>query len=197
MNVLTDPGGAREAPPESKFFHFLRFSAKSLPNNRLAHPLWKLAPPLEKILDPQLEWVPQAATFSFSIRNWPNETMTWRWTGSRTLTLPHMPFLVDSFLFENCSLTCRRIVCSIWTISWSQRLGRPLCWPNRPSWTREKLFWPCWICLLSMVMSIAKKVLISNYCNFTSMYRQWLLLWKKNRKRINFWSYLNGFCNSV
>ena len=46
-------GGARDARPlGSKFFHFHAvFSRK----NRLAHPLWELAPPLGKILDPPLE----------------------------------------------------------------------------------------------------------------------------------------------
>ena len=68
-----------------------------------------------------------------------------RWTANWTLTLPHMPFPIDAFWFKICSLTCQRIVCSIWTISWSQKSGTPLCGPNQPSWIWEKLSW-WWIC---------------------------------------------------
>ena len=39
-------GGTRDArPPGPIFFIFMQFSAKKLQNNRLAHPLWELAPP--------------------------------------------------------------------------------------------------------------------------------------------------------
>ena len=49
-------GGVRDACPpwDPNSFIFMQFSAKKLQNNRLAHPLWELVPPLRKILDPPL-----------------------------------------------------------------------------------------------------------------------------------------------
>ena len=44
-------GGAKDAPQGSKFFHF---HAVFVQKNRSAHPLWELAPPPGKILDPPL-----------------------------------------------------------------------------------------------------------------------------------------------
>ena len=41
-------GGTKEcvsASPDPSSFIFIQFSARNLQNNRLAHPLWELAPP--------------------------------------------------------------------------------------------------------------------------------------------------------
>ena len=41
-------------PLGPKFSHFHAFCGKKFQNNRLAHPIWELAPPLGKIPDPSL-----------------------------------------------------------------------------------------------------------------------------------------------
>ena len=50
MDLKGAPG--MRPPPGSKFFHFHAVFGQK---NRLAHPLWELAPSLRKILDPPLE----------------------------------------------------------------------------------------------------------------------------------------------
>ena len=40
-------GRQERVPSGSKFFHFNAVFSKNLQNNRLAHPLWELAPPQE------------------------------------------------------------------------------------------------------------------------------------------------------
>ena len=44
-------GDARDTPPPRgpNSFILMQFSTKKLQNNRLVHPLWKLAPPLENL----------------------------------------------------------------------------------------------------------------------------------------------------
>ena len=53
--IIADPWGTpgMRAPSGSKFFLFYAVFSKKIAKNRLADPLWKLAPPM-KILDPPL-----------------------------------------------------------------------------------------------------------------------------------------------
>ena len=69
INISSSRGGARVAHPTSgpNSFFFMQFSAKNLRNNRLAHPLWELAPFQEN---------PGSATDSFFKISW-NQVIGW------------------------------------------------------------------------------------------------------------------------